>query len=64
MSRSIYDQTRSMTRSTLRAEIESKVSNMVPSDRSGGPNISMLQKADSLVDEIMALVDRYHPAGR
>lgn len=64
MSRSIYDQSRSMTRTALRAEIESRVSDMVPGDRGGGPNLSMLKKADSLVDEIMALVDRYHPAGR
>ena len=64
MARSIYDQGRLMTRAQLRAELEDRLSKMVPTDRRGGPDLSMLQKADSLLDEIMALVDAYHPTGR
>lgn len=64
MARSIYDQNRVMSRSQLRAELEDRLSKMVPTDRRGGPDLSMLQKADALLDEIMALVDSYHPAGR
>jgi hypothetical protein len=62
--RSIYDQARAMSRAQLRAEVEDRVSGMVPTDGRGGPDLSALRKADSLVDEIMALVDAYHPAGR
>lgn len=64
MARSIYDQSRVMSRAQFRTELEDRLSRMVPTDRRGGPDLSMLQKANSLLDEIMGLVDAYHPSGR
>jgi len=48
-----------MTRQELVSEIDAALMRMVPSDSSGDPNMSMLRKASSAHDQIMAVVDRY-----
>lgn len=53
-----------LSRAELQAELEMILMEGVPQGKGGGPDMSMLRKASSATDRIMALIDRYSPPRR
>lgn len=52
-------QRRVMSKSELKMEIESIIMDMVPGSESRGPDVRMLSKASSVIDNVMAAVEMY-----